>query len=750
MTNTLFAFLNILAKPPGDLIYHLIINLLLLLSVVFALNNWLKSNKDHRMRYYLIGFCILLVLQLGFFGLRSFNTPLNFRTAHFYPLVERLVATLTIIGLIWTLLDNYQDFVPTNFYITLSVILIVLAFVSIAANPRIIYLSIFNPFFVDYIWQAIPLIIAILGLFLAFYISPIKVEIMIIILVLIASGHIAQILLAEQMRWYMGAVRLSQLVTFPWLLVLTRTLPVSKTQPQPVAIKPTAKHQKKIAKANPVIEKTITKFNTTKSAVSKRIKSMTHKASKPKVQESQPRAELERIKAEPPTNTKTALVNQLLRVKLSHAEDDRNQALVQALSLYVVADICLLTNILKKSGKVHIVSGYDLIREVAIQPEELVFEDLPRIMNAWKENQVLHLSPEISTPRDMTTLASILKLHSAGNLFAYPLALPEHPLAGGVIFLSPYTGKRWGDNTQIMMDEIKDTLAQILFKPDPYEQTRLSTDEVEERMNDMIKEINILHMHIAEKEAQISEKENIIKGLKAKYQIDKMESVSKIEQMKRRISELTSPAVKAPDNGSGLEQLQNEIRQLLDEREQLRAALNHANSIIKDRQIESGQTGPIRLSLESQVISLDSVAANVRLRVSSQIQDKNILLEIHNPDGRQMIKTDPELLQTALFELLKNACMVSKHGGTIRLEQQLSLEMGLLIVQVTDFGEGLTHSEQTALFSAQHEVIAGIGDVQAIRSAIRAIRVLNGKIWLKSEKGSFTTFRFQIPVRIID
>jgi chemotaxis protein histidine kinase CheA len=44
----------------------------------------------------------------------------------------------------------------------------------------------------------------------------------------------------------------------------------------------------------------------------------------------------------------------------------------------------------------------------------------------------------------------------------------------------------------------------------------------------------------------------------------------------------------------------------------------------------------------------------------------------------------------------------------------------------------------------------GIGSIQSIREAIRAIRVLNGKIWLKSKKGEFTTFRVQLPVRIID
>jgi sensor histidine kinase regulating citrate/malate metabolism len=62
----------------------------------------------------------------------------------------------------------------------------------------------------------------------------------------------------------------------------------------------------------------------------------------------------------------------------------------------------------------------------------------------------------------------------------------------------------------------------------------------------------------------------------------------------------------------------------------------------------------------------------------------------------------------------------------------------------------LTQTEQATLFSADQQIVPGIGSVQSIRDAIRAIRLLNGKIWLRSKKGAFTTFRVQLPVRIID
>jgi signal transduction histidine kinase len=154
--------------------------------------------------------------------------------------------------------------------------------------------------------------------------------------------------------------------------------------------------------------------------------------------------------------------------------------------------------------------------------------------------------------------------------------------------------------------------------------------------------------------------------------------------------------------------------------------------------------------MESQIISLDSIAANLRLQMRSHLQHKNLNLEIINPDGRQMVKTDPELVQNILTGLVDNAIQVSEPAAAIQLSQKLSFETGMLIIEVTDFGEGLTPEEQRIFFNAEKDNIPGIGSIRSIRNAIRSIRVLNGKIWLRSKKGNFTTFRVQLPVRIID
>ena len=782
MATNLSTIFNILAKPPGDLVFHLVVGLALIITGGYAIIKLGRPKEGSQQRSFLIGCGILILLQLGLFGFRSNNTGTTFTAVNFFQFYERLTATLTILWLIWAFFDDEQRILTTDLNLLLTFTLIVLAVASVFVRPRVMYMDLFNPLLLDVIWQTIALILITVGLLMAFFTKPLEYKTLVASLIVLGVGHFVQILLVAFMNWQMGAVRLAQMIALPALFTAVKPLSgeVRQAQRRKATIKPIiaqvkamAKTQTKtIAKAQPKAQtkaqtKAKVKFNPI-TRLQQVLKGPTRKSDSAKSdridylkQRLQPNPRNthtpnppEPIPAggniEMTADTKPALVNSLLEISLSPTREERYQAIVRALSLSVVSDICYLIEVSESQDKLHVLTGYDLIREVPLKPDTLTTTDLPLIMDAWRAYQPIELAQNGSKVRDMRTLASLLNHHTAGNLFAYPLGLPNEPLAGGVIFLSPYTNKPWGEKIRQLMDEIQGTLTNVLYLPTQDEQRLQKENQKQLSIFTLEEEIERLRKGLAEKDVLIHENEITIKGLKAKYQIEKMEAISNIERMKSKIAELTAQVAYPGQQNAQKEQLLNEIRLLTDEREQLRLALSRANSMIAELRTESGQTGPIRLSLESQIISLDSIAANVRLRVATQIQQKNLLLEIHNPDGRQMIRTDPELLQTALHELLINAIRASDHGGTVKLNQKLSLEMGMLIIQVTDFGEGLTQAEQADLFSAQHDDIPGIGDVQAIRNAIRAIRVLNGKIWLKSDKAAFTTFRFQIPVRIID
>ena len=451
-----------------------------------------------------------------------------------------------------------------------------------------------------------------------------------------------------------------------------------------------------------------------------------------------------------PVDTRPELIKQLLEINLTASYDEKIKAIIRALSLSVVSDICYLVRLTVDNETVELLAGYDLIREIALPGAILQPQQLLHIMDAWAEKQTLNLTDTKGDLRDADTLTLLLKYHRIGSLLAFPLYFNDQPTLGGLILLSPYTSKRWGEDTIQLLEKVRPTLTEVLFGPDPIEELRLEN----EQQQDLILELRLtsdqMTLELQEKDKTLETLQSTLQQLKGRYQLEKFEAVQQMDAMQTELESLKGKPSQQWDGKQQLEQIQAEIRQFSKEREELRTSLARANARIQHLENQAGQTGPIRLSTDNQIISLDSVAANARLQTATRLSQAGVNLTVQNPDGRQMIKTDPELLGTVLKGLIENAIAASPAGGTIELSQSLSLETGMLIAEVTDHGEGLTPEEQSALFSAGQALIPGIGDLAAVRAAIRAIRILNGKIWLSSKKNDHTTFRIQLPIRIID
>ncbi len=178
------------------------------------------------------------------------------------------------------------------------------------------------------------------------------------------------------------------------------------------------------------------------------------------------------------------------------------------------------------------------------------------------------------------------------------------------------------------------------------------------------------------KEKTLETLQSTMQQLKARYQLEKYETVQQMDAMQTELETLKGKSSQQWDGKQQLEQIQAEIRQFSREREELRTSLARANARIQHLENQAGQTGPIRLSTDNQIISLDSVAANARLQTSTRLAQTGVDLVINNPDGRQMVKTDPELVGTILKGLIDNAIAASPVGSVIELSQSLSLEPG--------------------------------------------------------------------------
>lgn len=690
------AILYLLEQSPGALVYHLVIGLALLLIILFAASKLNQTDRIHQARHVLIGSAILFLIQvfLLIFDLKmmsgSLSEPMPF------AIIEHLAAALTITWLIWTFLEEKHPFLLTGVSIFLSLAMILIAIVSILLLT-VKWMTVPWELTLELtLWQVMSLILLLTGLILTLTTRPGQWGVGVSIVGLLVIGYILQFLGFDSTHLGLGAVRLAQTLSLPWMIVLVQRF------------------------------------------------------GKPETTQELPEDSVQEESGDQLVDIKPTLVDELLKIHLQETSENKYGAVARAISLSLISDICYLVKISKEKEKVQIIAGYDLIREEFLQTSSLSREALPRIINDWEENRVCLISNTQTDIRDTATLTSLLRYHTVGHLLAYPLSLPEEGLVGGVIFLSPYTNKRWGYKSLTLLDKVKETLTKILFIKSPVEKIKAEFERSQLKMSALNEEKEILIKTIDQLGSMIDKQETDIKQLKAKYQIEKLQTVKQLEECQMKIDSLRYQIATQKDNAALLEPLQHEIRQLTEERNQLKTALSRANARIKDLESEAGQTGPIRLSTQNQILSLDTIAATIRLDLASQLQQKNIELEIQNPDGGQLIKSDPELMHMILKSLLNNAILASKQGGTIQLSQKIAFETGMLVIEVTDFGQGLTQLEQQALFSAEYSNIPGIGSIPAIREAIRGIRVLNGKIWLRSKKETFTTFRVQLPVRIID
>ena len=151
----------------------------------------------------------------------------------------------------------------------------------------------------------------------------------------------------------------------------------------------------------------------------------------------------------------------------------------------------------------------------------------------------------------------------------------------------------------------------------------------------------------------------------------------------------------------------------------------------------------MRLSTQNQVLSLDSLAATLKLGKMSALQDKNLELEIINPDGRQLIRQTP-ILRKILHGLINNAIEASILK-TIELSLRLSLETGMLIIEVTDYGEGLTQTNNKPC-SVQVKSFQELA-ISPIFERLLSHPPAEWQNLLRSKKGLLATLRVQLPVQ---
>jgi polar amino acid transport system substrate-binding protein len=177
------------------------------------------------------------------------------------------------------------------------------------------------------------------------------------------------------------------------------------------------------------------------------------------------------------------------------------------------------------------------------------------------------------------------------------------------------------------------------------------------------------------------------------------------------------------------------------------------NDILDFSKIEAG-----KMDMEAVPFSLDSVLENLSTVVSIKTQEKGLeLLFAREPDVPANLIGDPLRLGQVLVNLCNNSVKFTHDGevivtiGLVKKEE----EKARLIFSVQDTGIGMTEEQMGKLFksfsqadSSTSRKYGGTGLGLAISKQF--VEMMDGRIWVESEPGEGTTFKFEVVLGIAD
>ena len=161
--------------------------------------------------------------------------------------------------------------------------------------------------------------------------------------------------------------------------------------------------------------------------------------------------------------------------------------------------------------------------------------------------------------------------------------------------------------------------------------------------------------------------------------------------------------------------------------------------------------------IEAGEFSLDcrdcDVAGEVRQRVEllrPTAERKGVTLTVDAPDAEVEAYLDPNCLDRILTNLLTNAIKFTEEG---RIEVQLRADADTLVVQVADTGIGISDEFESDLFEAFKQESGGLqrehgGTGLGLSITKELVDMMEGDIYVESEKGAGTTFTVQLPYRV--
>ena len=175
-----------------------------------------------------------------------------------------------------------------------------------------------------------------------------------------------------------------------------------------------------------------------------------------------------------------------------------------------------------------------------------------------------------------------------------------------------------------------------------------------------------------------------------------------------------------------------------------RHLLSLINDILDLSKIEAG-----RMELEPTDFDLNGAVENALALIRERAHRRGIALERTIDKHVGSIRADERKVKQVLLNLLSNALKFTPEGGKICLRTEL--RDGMAEVSVTDTGVGIAPEDQEAVFEEFRQVGAAEKKVEGTGLGLaisrRFIELHGGRIWVKSQVGTGSTFAFTLPLQ---
>jgi signal transduction histidine kinase len=172
--------------------------------------------------------------------------------------------------------------------------------------------------------------------------------------------------------------------------------------------------------------------------------------------------------------------------------------------------------------------------------------------------------------------------------------------------------------------------------------------------------------------------------------------------------------------------------------------LSLINDILDLSKVEAG-----RMELEPTDFDLSGAIDNALTLMRERAGRRGIVLGRAIDERVGMIRADERKVTQVLLNLLSNALKFTPEGGRVDVRAAVSDE--LVEVSVADTGVGIAPGDQEAVFEEFRQVgtadkkVEGTGLGLALSR--KFVELHGGRIWVKSQVGTGSTFTFTIPVR---